>query len=83
MKGPKNNRQATKVSYVEYFSRGDVSEVLKITKESSFNVGSVSISPKKALTQINGARNWALREVEKLIKAFVGGNQEDIKIDWK
>ena len=83
LKGPKNNRQATKLSYAEFYSRDDVSEVMKITKDSSFKIGDVSISPKKGLTKINGARNWALREAEKLIKEFMGGSQDDIKIDWK
>ena len=61
LKGPKNNRQPTKLSYAEFFSRDDVSEVMKITKDSSLKVGNESISPKHGLTKINGARNWALR----------------------
>ena len=56
---------------------------MKITKDSSLKVGNESISPKYGLTKINGARNWALREAEKLIKEFVGGSPDDIKTDWK
>ena len=78
LKGPRNNRQATNISYVEFYSTDDVSEVLVITKGSSFKVGNESITPKRALTKINGSRNWALREAEKMIKAFVGTSPNEV-----
>ena len=56
---------------------------MKITKDSSLKVGNESISPKYGLTKINGARNWALREAEKLIKDLMGGSPDDIETDWK
>ena len=82
MKGPKNKREITRFSYVEYFSTDDVKTVLDFVKNTPLNVGGDSISVKRALTKINGSRNWALREAEKLVKAFAENISGEVKLQW-
>ena len=83
MKGPKNKREITRLSYVEYFSSDDVKTVLDFVKNTPLNVGGDSISVKRALTKINGSRNWALREAEKLVKAFAENISGEVKLQWQ
>ena len=84
MEGAKKQSTSDKFELCSVFSTDDVSVALKIIKDVPFKVGNESKSPKRALTKINRARNWALGEAEKVVKTFVGTTTKDeIKIDWK
>ena len=86
MKGPKNKRLPTRLSYVEYFSTDDVQTVLNHIKDTPQKFGNEQITCKKALTKINASRNWALGEAGKMINAFAGNTSSEtkteVKIDW-
>ena len=81
-KGPKNARKPTKVSYIEFSSSDDAREVAKMLKNSPLVVGESIIHPKPAITKQNAARNWALREAERLVKASPLSKSDTVKIVW-
>ena len=56
-------------------------EVLKMVQGSPFLAGDILVGTKPALSKLNGARNWALREAETLVKVSPAA-KEEIKIDW-
>ena len=64
-KGPKNNRTATKMSFVEFSSSDDAYSALKLLKSEKLEFGSASITIKGALTKVNGTRNYSLGAAEK------------------
>ena len=51
-------------------------------KNSPLVVGDSIIHPKLAITKQNAARNWALREAERLVKAFPLSKSDIVKIIW-
>ena len=60
LKGPRNSKQITKMSYAEFSSVDDAREALKVLKTASFQISTNKITIKGSLTKINSARNWAL-----------------------
>jgi hypothetical protein len=82
-KGPKNNRSATKMSFVEFCSSDDAYSALKVLKSEKLEFGSVSITIKGALTKVNGTRNYSLGAAERMIRATPDVKADGIKIDWK
>ena len=81
-KGPKNNRQPSKMSFVEYFASDDSSTALKKLKNDKIEVGPTSITIKGALAKTNGARNWALRAAEKILQEVPDIKIDDVKLVW-
>ena len=71
------------MGYVEYFSSDDVQSVLGLVKNTPLNIGTDNILIKKALTKMNGSRNWALREAEKFAKTYAENNSGgEVKLEW-
>ena len=83
MKGPKNKREPTRLSYVEYFSTDDVESALSLIKDTPQKIGSETIMCKKVLSKTNASRNWALGEAGKMINTFAGNTSTVIKIEVK
>ena len=57
-------------------------EFLEKSKSHVFNVAGVTIAIKKAMTKINAARNWALREAHTKITALDVARGAEVKIEW-
>ena len=83
-KGPRNNRTITGKSFIEFGSRDDARAAMKILKDAPSPAG-FTIKIKAALTKVNGSRNWALGEAERMLIDFVKNNQEkpQVTIEWK
>ena len=82
-KGPKNNRKPSKFSFVEFSTPDNVRDALAMVKNRVFKVGDATIIIKNALSKINGARNFSLREAERMAKERVTIGKETISIDFK
>lgn len=80
--GPKNNRQMSKASYVEFANADIAKKFLDTAKGSNnLNVDGVALKAKAALSAINRKRNWALREAANQAKLHKGISSAEIF--WK
>ena len=85
-KGPRNNRQETKMSFIEYGSTDDARALLKKIKELPCILGGQNIKIKAGLTKVNGARNYHLGEAARIITEFsktYDSSVVQITIGWK
>ena len=79
--GPRNQRQLSKFSYIEFPSSDAASQFLQTAKNSShLKIRDCGLRVKQALTSVNRKRNWALRRAEEILKA---NTHTSTKIDWK
>ena len=79
--GPRNQRQLSKLSYIEFPSSDAASQFLQTAKNSShLKTRDCELRVKQALTSVNRKRNWALRRAEEILKA---NTHMSTKIDWK
>lgn len=79
--GPRNQRQISKFSYVEFQSSDIASQFLQAAKNSAhLKIRDCELRLKASLTSVNRKRNWALRKAEEILKA---NSHANTKIDWK
>ena len=79
--GPRNNRQPSKASFVEFQSSDDAFFFLRVAKSSShLNINGKDLKIKLAMTAINRKRNWSLRRAEELAKNLP--NSSAARIIW-
>ena len=81
--GPYDNKKITKVGYAEFASTDAAQDALAQLKDRWFNAGGAVITVKPALTKLNGARNYALRKAEELIKQDAKTGSKPKKINYK
>ena len=80
--GPRNSQKVTRASYLEFASPHDAGQFLDIAKLQRFVLqpsGKV-ILVKPAKSQVNSARDWALRKAAEILKSETG---QDAKIEWQ
>ena len=83
---PKNDRQITKVSFIEFSNADAAKRALdklggKGKKLNVSDSGSCTLAP--AISLINRKRNWSLRDAEKLIKASSSSSDGNVALIGK
>ena len=81
-KGPRNARVLSKVSYVEFISEDARSAFLHKVGGESAHVGGTHVKIKNALTKVNAARNFALRQAEEKLKKDPRCLNSEVKAVW-
>ena len=82
-KGPYNDRKLGTVSFVEFADHDSAKGFVEAfgTSQLQVQAGDKKLLVKKARTQKNSSRNWALRKAEELLKAVPGVGT--VKLEWK
>ena len=86
MKGPYNDRKATKVSYIEFPSRHDVDVVLRGIESKGLSLTDSSGTPlrfARAKTHVQLPRNYALKKAKDLVEKHAAAKNKAVSINWK
>ena len=86
MKGPYNDRKATKVSYIEPPSRYDADVVLRSIESKGLSLADSSGTPlrfARAKTHLQLSRNYALKKAKDLLEKHAAAKNKTASINWK
>ena len=72
-KSPRSSRVPTRLCLVEFSSADKMKAFLDQAKSNAFVVAGATISLEPALSKINAARNWALKEASRMVISFIQG----------